>query len=195
MSVSLPVNLLAVRECVEFTADPLVFGNGSAPIHVGPPAHCLSLWAVPGHGVVLACEDWTADPVEGLADWRASGVDGAVDRLLAPFGFTTDTRLRDVFPDAHAVLPNVRLADLVAATGHERASAGLVVEVRGDGGDRVRQGVGGTEPMSPGGGGSAWPSPNGPRGRAPSSPYGRTRARSCSTSRRSPQITITPCSG
>lgn len=143
VSVSLPVNLLAVRECVEFTADPLVFGNGSAPIHVGPPAHCLSLWAVPGHGVVLACEDWTADPVEGLADWRASGVDGAVDRLLAPFGFTTDTRLRDVFPDAHAVLPNVRLADLVAGTGHERASAGLVVEVRGDGGDRVRQGVGG----------------------------------------------------
>lgn len=143
VSVSLPVNLLAVRECVEFTADPLVFGNGSAPIHVGPPAHCLSLWAVPGHGVVLACEDWTADPVEGLADWRASGVDGAVDRLLAPFGLTTDTRLRDVFPDAHAVLPNVRLADLVAGTGHERASAGLVVEVRGDGGDRIRQGVGG----------------------------------------------------
>lgn len=134
VSVSLPVNLLAVRECVEFTADPLVFGNGSAPIHVGPPAHCLSLWAVPGHGVVLACEDWTADPVEGLADWRASGVDGAVDRLLAPFGFTTDTRLRDVFPDAHAVLPNVRLADLVAGTGHERASAGLVVAVREDAG-------------------------------------------------------------
>lgn len=134
VSVSLPVNLLAVRECVEFTADPLVFGNGSAPIHVGPPAHCLSLWVVPGHGVVLACEDWTADPVEGLADWRASGVDGAVDRLLAPFGFTTDTRLRDVFPAAHAVLPNVRLADLVAGTGHERASAGLVVAVREDAG-------------------------------------------------------------
>ncbi|NKR69391.1 hypothetical protein GS485_09835 [Rhodococcus hoagii] len=134
VSVSLPVNLLAVRECVEFTADPLVFGNGSAPIHVGPPAHCLSLWAVPGHGVVLACEDWTADPVEGLADWRASGVDGAVDRLLASFGFTTATRLRDVFPEAHAVLPNVRLADLVAGTGHERASAGLVVAVREDAG-------------------------------------------------------------
>lgn len=143
MSVSLPVNLLAIREYVEVTGDPLVLGKGSAPLHIGPPAHCLSLWEVPGHGVVLACEDWTADPVEGLADWRASGIDAAVDRLLAPFGLAADARLRDVFPDVDPALPDARLSELVAGTGHERASAGLVVEVRGDGGDRIRQRVSG----------------------------------------------------
>ncbi len=143
VSASLPMNLLAVRECVEFTGDPLVLGKGSAPIHVGPPAHCLSLWEVPGHGVVLACEDWTADPIGGLADWRGSGIDRAVDHLLAPFGLTADARLHEVFPDLDPTLPHLRLSELVAGTGHERASAGLVVEVRGDGGDRVRQCVGG----------------------------------------------------
>jgi len=139
VSASLPVHLVAVRECIECTNGELVLGTCSAPIHVGPPAHCLSLWAVPGHGAVLACEAWTADPVEGLADWCGSGVDGTVDRLLAPFGLTADARLHEVFPDLDPTLPNVRLSELVAGTGHERASAALAVEVSSDGGDRVRQ--------------------------------------------------------
>ncbi len=92
------------------------------------------------------------------------------------------------------MLPNVRLADLVAATGHERASAGLVVEVRGDGGDRVRQGVVGTEPDVAGWRWERLALAERPRGRAPSSRREDAGA-ILLDSRRSPQITITPCSG
>ncbi|WFR72652.1 hypothetical protein P9209_01355 [Prescottella defluvii] len=87
-----------------------------------------------------------ASVTEGLVDWRADGIGATVDRFLAPFGLTTDARLHDVFRDLDAAVPNLPLSELVAGSGHERASAALAIEVRG-GGDRVRQRVdgGGTD--------------------------------------------------
>lgn len=143
VSATLPVHLVAVRECVESTGGALVLGEDAAPLHVGPPARCLSLWAVPGHGAVLACEAWTADPVEGLADWQPSGLDCVFGRLLAPLGLTTAARLGDVFPDLGPAWSSIRLSGLFAGTGHELASGALAVEVSADGGDRVRRQVGG----------------------------------------------------
>ncbi|WP_430335298.1 hypothetical protein [Rhodococcus sp. ACT016] len=145
--VPLAVHLTAARQSHEFTRGELVLGRDSAPIHVGRPGNCLSLWAVPGHGAVLACEAWTADPIEELVDWRASRIDETFDRLLAPFGLSADARLCDVFPDVDTSLPDVRLSELVAGSRHERASAGLAVQVSSDGGGRVRQRVdaGGTD--------------------------------------------------
>ncbi|WP_433609322.1 hypothetical protein [Prescottella agglutinans] len=147
VSTPLPVHLSAVRGRIDRTGAELVLGSDSAAIHVGHPAGCLSLWIVPGHGAVLACETLVACPSDGFVDWRPGEVDATVDRFLAPFGLTVEARLRDVFPDVDAALPDARLAELLAGAGHERASAGLAIEVSGDGGDRVRQRVegGGTD--------------------------------------------------
>lgn len=147
VNTPLPLRLSAVRGRVDRIGKELVLGRDSAAIHVGRQAGCLSLWIVPGHGAVLACETLVASPSEGFVDWRRGEIDATVDRFLAPFGLTAEARLRDVFPDVDTELPNVRLSELVAGSGHERASAGLAIEVSADGGDRVRQRVdgGGTD--------------------------------------------------
>ncbi|MDH6679089.1 hypothetical protein M2284_003305 [Rhodococcus sp. LBL1] len=147
VSTPLPLRLHAARGMVDRAGSELVLGRDSAAIHVGSAAGCLSLWIVPGQGAVLACEALVASPSEGFVDWRADQIGATVDRFLAPFGLTVDARLHDVFPDLDAAVPNLRLSELVAGSGHERASAGLAIEVRGDGGQRVRDRVdgGGTD--------------------------------------------------
>ena len=147
-STALPARLAAIRELVDFTGDELELGRDSAAIHVGRPANRLSLWIVPGHGAVLACEAWHPAPTEGLVDWHAGRIGATVDSVLAPFGLTVDARLHEVFPDLDAALPDLPLSGLVAGTGHERASAALAIEVSADDGRRVRQRVdgGGTDP-------------------------------------------------
>lgn len=146
--MSVPASLVAARQSKDGATDVLVLGMDSAPVYVGGPASCLSLWAVPGHGIVLACEMWSADSVERLVDWQSSRIGELLGPLLAPFGLDAGARLRDVFPDIDVALPDGPLSELVAGSGHERASAGLAVQVGGDGGGRVRQRVdgAGTDP-------------------------------------------------
>ncbi|MCL2532815.1 MAG: hypothetical protein FWE39_01510 [Nocardiaceae bacterium] len=147
VSTPLPLRLSAVRGISDHAGGELVLGRYSAAIHVGSRTGCLSLWTVPGHGTVLACEALVASPSEGFVDWRTAEIGSTVDRFLAPFGFTVEARLRDVFPDLDTAIPNLPLSELLAGSGPQRAAAGLAIEVSGDGGDRVRQRVdgGGTD--------------------------------------------------
>ncbi|WP_031939037.1 hypothetical protein [Prescottella defluvii] len=142
----LPVRLAAARREVPTAADgpQLVLGTDSGAIHVGRSADCLSLWSVPGHGAVLACEALVADAGEDCIDWHTGTLNATVDRLLAPFGLTTASRLHDLFPGLDVSSANVPLAGLVCGTGHDRASAGVAIEVTGNGGARVRHRAGGS---------------------------------------------------
>lgn len=145
---TLPVHPSAARVTLDRTGREVVLATDSGAIHVGAEATCLSLWIVPGHGAVLACEALATGPGGDLVDWRAGEIDQVLARFLAQFGLTVDARLRDVFPDLDSAdldtaLSNLRLPDLVAGAGHERASAALAIEVTGDGGDRVRRRVDG----------------------------------------------------
>ncbi|MFD6896193.1 hypothetical protein ACFWB0_16780 [Rhodococcus sp. NPDC060086] len=154
-------SLLAYRHITDRERPPLSFGSstgalrtGSARPYVGAPATCLSLWEIPGHGLVLALEtlsddkspliDWRADP---LQDRDGAGFRPAVDEFLEPFSLTSDACLNDLFPGLNRRMPAPTtyraLSDLVVhrhrGVGDQEVVEALLVEVVSSGGDRVRE--------------------------------------------------------
>ncbi|TCN49053.1 hypothetical protein EV641_117121 [Rhodococcus sp. SMB37] len=156
-----PASLLAYRHITDRESAPLSFGSstgalrsGAAHPFVGSPATCLSLWEIPGHGLVLALEslsddkspliDWRADP---LQDRDGAGFRPAVDEFLAPFSLTSAACLNDLFPGLNRRMPAPTtyspLSDLVVhrhrGVGDQEIVEALIVEVVSSGGDRVRE--------------------------------------------------------
>lgn len=157
-----PPSLLAYRHIVDRSRPELSFGVSTGSLRaapgtvrpfVGHPASCLSLWDVPGHGLVLALEtlddntspvvDWRTDP---LQDRDGAGFRPTVDGLLAPFDLTVDSSLDDIFPGLNRKLcaPTTyrSLHKIVIhrhrGVGDYEAIEGLFVEVVSSGTDRVR---------------------------------------------------------
>lgn len=163
-----PPSMLAFRHIVDRTKPEVAFGAStgslrmapeSARPHVGHPATCVSLWDVPGQGLVLALEsltdnkspmiDWRTDP---LQDRDGAGFRPTVDEFLAPFDLTSGACLDDVFPGLNrrmcAPTTYRPLHEIVIhshrGVGDCEAIEGLLVEVVSSGGDRVRSLVDGS---------------------------------------------------
>ncbi|HET8992151.1 MAG TPA: hypothetical protein VFN32_00050 [Rhodococcus sp. (in: high G+C Gram-positive bacteria)] len=155
-----PASLLAYRQITDHGRAPLSFGastgslrTGAVRPFVGLPATCLSLWEIPGHGLVLALEALT-DDTSPLIDWRADALqdrDGAgfrpaVDEFLAPFSLNSDACLNDLFPGLNCRMPAPTtyraLSESVVhrhrGVGDREVIEALMVEVVSSGGDRVR---------------------------------------------------------
>jgi len=157
-----PPCMLAFRHLVDPTRPELSFGASTGSLrqapeatrpYVGHPATCVSLWDVPGHGLVLALESLT-DNGSPLVDWRSDPLqdrDGAGFRsvlrgFLAPFGLTAGACLNDVFPGLNRRLSGPTtyrpLHELVLhrhrGVGDREVIEGMLVEVVSSGGDRVR---------------------------------------------------------
>ncbi|ELB93306.1 hypothetical protein Rwratislav_09693, partial [Rhodococcus wratislaviensis IFP 2016] len=155
--------LLAFRHIVDRSSPPVTFGlaldgqrapDGRRRLYVGPPATCLSLWEVPGNGLVLACEELTPDRSGSLIDRHHDPLRGggsaefwaAVDAFLRPFGLTADASPTDVFPRLNTRLPSSAvhrpLRSLAIHARHRTGSGaleGLIIEVHTDGIDTVRR--------------------------------------------------------
>lgn len=73
------------------------------------PATCLSLWEVPEHGHVLACEDFGERSDERYGHRNANPIRNALEGDLAtclePFDLTTQAPLTAVFPRLNSRLP------------------------------------------------------------------------------------------
>ncbi|TWH23790.1 hypothetical protein L618_001100001240 [Rhodococcus rhodochrous J45] len=157
-----PPCLLAFRHVVDPTRPEVSFGASTGSLreapdatrpYVGHPATCVSLWDVPGHGLVLALEsltdhgppliDWRSDP---LQDRDGAGLRPVLGEFLAPFELTSDACLNDVFPGLNRRLcaPTTYrpLHELVVhrhrGVGDREVVEGMVVEVVSSGGERVR---------------------------------------------------------
>ena len=161
--------LLAFRHIVDRSSPPITFGialdNQRAPDspqrpYVGPPATCLSLWEVPGNGLVLACEELAPDRTGGLIDRHHDPLRGdgspefwtAIEAFLRPFGLTPEASPIDVFPRLDTRLPRSEVyRRLRSLTMHSPPRTdrdtveGLVIEVHTDGVDTVRRLVRRTE--------------------------------------------------
>ncbi|OOL29450.1 hypothetical protein GQ85_25890, partial [Rhodococcus rhodochrous] len=162
-------SLLAFRHLTDPGDGPVAFGPVRRPAadtppsapgrtHVGAPGACASLWEVPGGGLVLVCEELTAEAPGTVLTWHSdplfdgadTGFRRALDAFLAPFRVTADAGLVDVFPRLDTRLPDPAvyrpLSEVVVRTARpleaERTVEGLVVEVAGDGFDAVRRLVG-----------------------------------------------------
>lgn len=156
-----PASLLAYRKVTDRERAPLSFGastgslrTGEAHPFVGSPATCLSLWEIPGHGLVLALEMLT-DDTSPLIDWRTDALqdrDGAgfrpaLDEFLAPFSLNSNACLNDLFPGLNCRMPEPTtyraLSELAVhrhrGVGDREVIEALVVEVVSSGGDRVRE--------------------------------------------------------
>ncbi|NHU48137.1 hypothetical protein [Rhodococcus sp. A14] len=155
--------LLAFRHIVDRSGPPVTFGlaldNQRAPDgpqrrYVGPPATCLSLWEVPGNGLVLACEELTPDRAGSLIDRHNDPLrDGgsrefwaAIEAFLRPFALTPEASPTDIFPRLDTRLPRSEvhrpLRSLTMHSPHRTGSGaleGLVIEVHTDGVDAVRR--------------------------------------------------------
>ncbi|MFC9836345.1 hypothetical protein ACFVKB_21395 [Rhodococcus sp. NPDC127530] len=155
--------LLAFRHIVDRSSPPIAFGlaldrqrapDGPQRPYVGPPATCLSLWEVPGNGLVLACEELTPDRSGSLIDRHNAPLrDGgsrefwaAIEALLRPFGLTAEASPIDVFPRLNTRLPSSRvyrpLRSLTIRGRHRtdrETLEGLVIEVHTDVVDTVRR--------------------------------------------------------
>ncbi|TQC41691.1 hypothetical protein EEB14_53250 [Rhodococcus sp. WS4] len=155
--------LLAFRHIVDRSSPPVTFGlaldNQRAPDgrhlpYVGLPATCLSLWEVPGNGLVLACEELTPDRVGSLIDRHDDPLHGggsaefwaAIEAFLRPFGLTADASLIDVFPRLNTRLPSSQVyRPLRSLTMHgphrtdRETLEGLIIEVHTAGADVVRR--------------------------------------------------------
>ncbi|MDI9973665.1 hypothetical protein [Rhodococcus sp. IEGM 1307] len=155
--------LLAFRHIVDRSSPPITFGialdNQRAPDspqrpYVGPPATCLSLWEVPGNGLVLACEELAPDRTGGLIDRHHDPLRGdgspelwtAIEAFLRPFGLTPEASPIDVFPRLDTRLPRSEVyRRLRSLTMHSPPRTdrdtveGLVIEVHTDGVDTVRR--------------------------------------------------------
>ncbi|UZG59845.1 hypothetical protein [Rhodococcus opacus] len=171
--------LLAFRHIVDRSSPPVTFGlaldNQRAPAgpqhrYVGPPATCLSLWEVPGNGLVLACEELTPDRAGSLIDRHNDPLrDGgspefwtAIEAFLRPFGLTAEASPIDIFPRLDTRLPRSEVyRPLRSLTMHgphrtdRDTLEGLIIEVHTDGVETVRRLVDEpgttpcTEPASP----------------------------------------------
>jgi len=155
--------LLAFRHIVDRSSPPVTFGlaldgqrapDGPQRRYVGPPATCLSLWEVPGNGLVLACEELTPDRAGSLIDRHHDPLrDGgsgefwsAIEPFLRPFGLTAAASPTDIFPRLDTRLPNSRvyrpLRSLTIHAPHRTGSGALeslIIEVHTDGVDTVRR--------------------------------------------------------
>ncbi|PBC47585.1 hypothetical protein [Rhodococcus sp. ACPA1] len=155
--------LLAFRHIVDRSGPPVTFGlaldNQRAPDgpqrrYVGPPATCLSLWEVPGNGLVLACEELTPDRAGSLIDRHNDPLrDGgspefwaAIEAFLRPFALTPEASPTDIFPRLDTRLPRSEVyRPLRSLTMHgpswtERDTLeSLIIEVHTDGVDAVRR--------------------------------------------------------
>ncbi|MFD9669029.1 hypothetical protein ACFWAY_46990 [Rhodococcus sp. NPDC059968] len=155
--------LLAFRHIVDRSSPPVTFGlaldGHRAPDspqrrYVGYPATCLSLWEVPGNGLVLACEELTPDRAGSLIDRNNDPLRGggsgefwaAIEAFLRPFGLTTEASPTDIFPRLDTRLPRSEVyRPLRSLTMHgpnwtERDTLeGLIIEVHTDGVDTVRR--------------------------------------------------------
>lgn len=156
-----PASLLAYRHITDPASPPVSFGvptgalradPQSARPYVGHPATCLSLWEIPGNGLVLALEG-LSDNTSRLVDSRIdplcddTGLRSVVDEFLAPFGLSIDSSPNEVFPGLNRLMPvpgTYRpLHELVV---HRHRGAGtpgvieaLAIEVLSSGGERVRE--------------------------------------------------------
>ncbi|MDV7087340.1 hypothetical protein [Rhodococcus opacus] len=155
--------LLAFRHIGDRSGPPVTFGlaldNQRAPDgpqrrYVGPPATCLSLWEVPGNGLVLACEELTPDRAGSLIDRHNDPLrDGgspefwaAIEAFLRPFALTPEASPTDIFPRLDTRLPRSEVyRPLRSLTMHgpswtERDTLeSLIIEVHTDGVDAVRR--------------------------------------------------------
>ncbi|MDV6247838.1 hypothetical protein [Rhodococcus opacus] len=155
--------LLAFRHIVDRSSPPIAFGlaldsqrapDGPQRRYLGPPATCLSLWEVPGNGLVLACEELTPDRAGSLIDRHNDPLrDGgspefwaSIEAFLRPFGLTADATPTDIFPRLNTRLPRSRVyRPLRSLTMHgpswtERDTLeSLIIEVHTDGVDAVRR--------------------------------------------------------
>ena len=153
--------LLAFRHIVDRSSPPVIFGlaldsqrapDGRQRPYVGLPATCLSLWEVPGNGLVLACEELTPDRTGSLIDRHDDPLRGggspefwaAIEAFLRPFGLTPDASPMDVFPRLNTRLPRSGvyrpLRSLTIHGPHRTDSGaleGLIIEVHTDGVDTV----------------------------------------------------------
>lgn len=162
-----PAVLLAYRHLVDHTRPEVPFGvatgslraGSSARPFVGAPATCVSLWEIPGHGLVLALEtlrDNTSSligrRIDPLQDRDGQGFRPVVDGFLAPFELTSSASLEGMFPGINRMMPAPTtyrpLHDVVAhrhrGVGDRAVVEALMVEVVSSGGDRVRDLVDGT---------------------------------------------------
>ncbi|WP_172650856.1 hypothetical protein [Rhodococcus opacus] len=155
--------LLAFRHIVDRSGPPITFGlaldsqrapDGPQRRYVGPPATCLSLWEVPGNGLVLACEELTPDRAGSLIDRHHDPLRGggsgkfwtAIEAFLRPFGLTAEASPIDVFPRLDTRLPRSEvyrpLRSLAIHSPHRTdryTVESLVIEVHTDGVDTVRR--------------------------------------------------------
>ncbi|WP_068166180.1 hypothetical protein [Rhodococcus phenolicus] len=163
-----PAALLAYRHLVDRTRPEVSFGVATGSLRAGPtparsfvgaPATCVSLWEIPGHGLVLALETLTdaVSPLIGrrvdpLQDRDGQGFRPAADGFLAPFELTSSASLEDLFPGINRMMPAPTtyrpLHEIVAhrhrGVGDRAVVEALMVEVVSSGGDRVRDLVDGT---------------------------------------------------
>nr|WP_271213763.1 hypothetical protein [Rhodococcus wratislaviensis] len=154
--------LLAFRHIADRSSPPVTFGlaldgqrapNGPQRRYVGPPATCLSLWEVPGNGLVLACEELTPDRTGSLIDRHNDPLRGggsgefwsAIEAFLRPFGLTPDASPMDVFPRLNTRLPRsavhrpLRSLTIHGPSWTERDTLeSLIIEVHTDGVETVR---------------------------------------------------------
>jgi hypothetical protein len=157
--------LLAFRHIVDRSSPPVTFGlaldgkrapDGRQRPYVGPPATCLSLWEVPGNGLVLACEELTPYRAGSLIDRHNDPLRGGgspefwatIEAFLRPFGLTTDAAPIDIFPRLNTRLPNPQvswpLRNLTIHGTHwtePDTLEGLIIEVHTGGVETVRRRV------------------------------------------------------
>ncbi|MEE2035321.1 hypothetical protein [Rhodococcus chondri] len=164
-----PASLLAYRHVTDPTSPPVAFGVPTAALradqlaarpYVGHPATCLSLWEIPGNGLVLALErlsdnssrlvDSRIDPLDEGAEFRT-----AIDGFLAPFGLSMESGPNELFPGLNRLMPVPEtyrpLRELVVYRHRGGTGAvieALAIEVLSSGGDRVRELVDGSGSLS-----------------------------------------------
>jgi len=155
--------LLAFRHIVDRSSPPVTFGlaldsqrapDGPQRRYVGPPATCLSLWEVPGNGLVLACEELTPDRAGSLIDRHHDPLRGGgspefwatIEAFLRPFGLTAEASPIDIFPRLDTRLPRSEVyRPLRSLTMHgpnwtgRDTLEGLIIEVHTDGVETVRR--------------------------------------------------------
>ena len=162
-----PAVLLAYRHIVDRTRPDVSFGVSTGALRagstgvrpfVGAPANCVSLWEIPGHGLVLALEALTDKPalvgrrIDPLQDRDGKGFRPTVDGFLAPFELTSSASLEDLFPGINRMMPAPTtyrpLPEIVVhrhrGVGEREVVEALMVEIVSSGGERVRDLVDGS---------------------------------------------------
>lgn len=106
--------LIAVRVCSERRPTPTVSRTPAGlpvrrvgtSVALDAPAACLSLWEVPAHGHVLACEQLTGTATDiAVGDGPRDCIEHDLAASLAPFGLTLDASPVDLFARLDTRLP------------------------------------------------------------------------------------------